>query len=151
MKRAFLFISGLHRDMAGVTICNTRHDQIKICSESVKKCSLTSLPPLLDRFICCGDKKIWLPSTVFFRSSVSVSTTSTRWSTFDNVIFSFFIIVCYCNNTRLWGAILSPIHRGRFCHGCGLKASAPQLCFQTIQCWLASHTGWAVVPSEWSQ
>lgn len=98
-----------------------------------------SLPPLHGTSICCSAKKIWLSSMVFFLK-LCVCTTSSRCCLYDNVIFRFFIIVCCCN-------ILLHINRGRFGHGCGLKASAPQLFSET--CWLTSYTGWTVSP--WGQ
>lgn len=66
MKRTFLFISGLRRDMEGVTVCNTRHDQIKI----LIKLSLPSVPPLNGTLICCGAKKIMLLPMARIRSYV---------------------------------------------------------------------------------
>lgn len=68
MKRTFLFISGLHRDMVGVT---TVYATPGMTTYFFLKRSLTSLPPLYGKFICCGAKTIWLPLMVFLWSSVS--------------------------------------------------------------------------------
>lgn len=85
MKRTFLFISGLHRDMVGVTMWNIRHDQIKI----LIKHSLTSVLSLHGTVICYHAKNKDLASINGVFPKLCVSTT-TKWFLCDNVTFRFF-------------------------------------------------------------